>query len=83
MISAGSLAGIDKGQIVLDGRAWSAASSACPPAPRVLLPDINSRVPVFVGKARIRAVLAGDNLPSGRSWSTSCRERPSRRGTTW
>lgn len=63
MISAGSLAGIDKGQIVLDGRGLvGRVVGVSARAGRVLLlTDINSRVPVFVGKARIRAVLAGDN----------------------
>ncbi|MFO1145772.1 MAG: rod shape-determining protein MreC [Rhodospirillales bacterium] len=63
MISAGSLAGIDKGQVVLDGSGLvGRIVGVSPRAARVLLlTDINSRVPVLVGKARIRAVLAGDN----------------------
>lgn len=63
MISAGSLAGVDKGQVVLDGTGLvGRIVGVSARAGRVLLlTDINSRVPVFVGKARIRAVLAGDN----------------------
>jgi len=63
MISAGSLAGVDKGQVVLDGTGLvGRVVGVSARAGRVLLlTDINSRVPVFVGKTRIRAVLAGDN----------------------
>ncbi|HYN38544.1 MAG TPA: rod shape-determining protein MreC, partial [Rhodospirillales bacterium] len=62
-INAGSAAGIDKGQIVLDGAGLvGRVVGVSPRAGRVLLlTDLNSRVPVFVGPSRIRAVLAGDN----------------------
>lgn len=63
MINAGSLDGIDKGQIVLDGSGLvGRVVGVSPRAGRVLLlTDLNSRVPVFVGPSRFRAVLAGDN----------------------
>ena len=63
MINAGSLDGIEKGQIVLDGSGLiGRVAGASPRSGRVLLlTDLNSRVPVFVGAARYRAVLAGDN----------------------
>lgn len=63
MINAGSLDGIDKGQIVLNGAGLvGRVVGVSPRAGRVLLlTDLNSRVPVFVGASRLRAVLAGDN----------------------
>lgn len=63
MINAGSLDGIEKGQIVLDGSGLiGRVVGVSPRSGRVLLlTDLNSRVPVFVGTARYRAVLAGDN----------------------
>ncbi len=63
LINAGSLDGIEKGQIVLDGSGLiGRVVGVSPRSGRVLLlTDLNSRVPVFVGAARYRAVLAGDN----------------------
>lgn len=63
MVNAGSLAGIAKGQIVLDGAGIvGRIVGVSARAGRVLLlTDLNSRVPVFVGPGRHRAVLAGDN----------------------
>jgi rod shape-determining protein MreC len=63
LVNAGSLAGIDKGQVVLSGEGLvGRVVGTSQRASRVLLiTDLNSRIPVFVGTARIRAVLAGDN----------------------
>lgn len=63
MVNAGTLAGVAKGQIVLDGAGVvGRIVGVSGRAGRVLLlTDLNSRVPVFVGPERHRAVLAGDN----------------------
>ncbi|MBK8175949.1 MAG: rod shape-determining protein MreC [Rhodospirillales bacterium] len=63
LISAGSLAGIERGQNVLTGEGLvGRIVGVSARASRVLLiTDLNSRVPVFVGPSNVRAVLAGDN----------------------
>ncbi len=63
MVNAGTLAGVAEGQIVLDGAGVvGRIVGVSGRAGRVLLlTDLNSRVPVFVGPERHRAVLAGDN----------------------
>lgn len=63
LLNAGSLAGVSKDQIALTGEGLVGRIVAVSArASRVLLiTDMNSRVPVFVGASRARAVLAGNN----------------------
>ena len=63
IVLAGSGSGVEKGDVVmangaLMGRVINVASDA---AQVLLLNDVNSRIPVFVGKDRQRAILVGDN----------------------
>lgn len=66
LVNAGTAAGVEKGQIVLtgEGLAGRIVGVSQRSARVLLLTDLNSRVPVFVGTSRVRAILAGDN--SGR-----------------
>ncbi len=63
IVNAGAAVGVDRGQAVVDehgliGRVVGAGNNAA----RVLLvTDLNSRIPVFVGFEGRRAILAGDN----------------------
>lgn len=63
LINAGERNGVEKGQAAItgDGLAGRVAEVGQRSARILLLTDINSRVPVVVGTARDRAVLAGDN----------------------
>jgi rod shape-determining protein MreC len=63
LINAGERNGVEKGQAAItgDGLAGRVAEVGQRSARVLLLTDINSRVPVVVGRARDRAVLAGDN----------------------
>ncbi|HEY9536362.1 MAG TPA: rod shape-determining protein MreC [Kiloniellaceae bacterium] len=63
LINAGERNGVEKGQAAItgDGLAGRIAEVGQRSARVLLLTDINSRVPVVVGEARDRAVLAGDN----------------------
>lgn len=63
LVSAGTRDGVGKGQVAVAGEGLvGRVVGASERASRVLLiTDLNSRVPVFVGEARARAVLAGDN----------------------
>ncbi|WP_020594330.1 rod shape-determining protein MreC [Kiloniella laminariae] len=64
-ISAGSLDGVRKGQAAMTGLGLAGRVSEVGrhSARVVLLTDISSRVPVFVGKARYRAMMVGNNSP--------------------
>ena len=66
LINAGERNGVEKGQAAVtgDGLAGRVAEVGQRSARVLLLTDINSRVPVVVGDARDRAVLAGDNSNS-------------------
>lgn len=63
LVNAGSRDGLAKGQAALtgDGLAGRVAEVGLRSARVLLLSDINSRVPIVVGAARDRAILAGDN----------------------
>ncbi len=63
LLNAGRLAGVEKNQLVLTGEGLAGRIvGVSQRASRVLLiTDIGSRIPVVVGPARVRAVLAGDN----------------------
>ena len=63
LLNAGSFAGVEKDQLVLTGEGLAGRIiGVSQRASRVLLiTDIGSRIPVFVGPSRVRAVLAGDN----------------------
>lgn len=63
MVTAGSNAGIRKGQAVLSSRGLlGRVASVGPRSARVLLlTDYNARVPVMLEKSQSRAILAGDN----------------------
>ncbi len=63
MIDAGSASGIARGQAAITGEGLvGRVLEVGRRAARVLLvTDLNSRIPVFVGATRQRAVLAGDN----------------------
>lgn len=66
LVSAGTREGVEKGQAALTGRglAGRVAETGRRAARILLVTDMNSRVPVLVGGARDRAVLAGDNSPN-------------------
>lgn len=63
LLNAGRFAGVEKDHLVLTGEGLAGRIVAVSQrAARVLLiTDIGSRIPVVVGPARVRAVLAGDN----------------------
>ena len=63
LINAGSNTGVSRGQAALtaEGLAGRVAQVGSRSARVLLITDMNSRVPVFVGPARDRAVVAGDN----------------------
>lgn len=63
LLNVGRLAGVQKDQLVLTGEGLvGRIVGVSERAARVLLiTDISSRIPVFVGRSRIKAVLAGDN----------------------
>jgi len=63
LINAGERNGVEKGQAAItgEGLAGRVAEVGQRSARILLLTDINSRVPVIVGTARDRAVMAGDN----------------------
>jgi rod shape-determining protein MreC len=63
LVAAGSRDGAEKNQAVLTGSglAGRVAQVGWRAARVLLITDINSRIPVVVGQARDRAVLAGDN----------------------
>lgn len=63
LINAGSQHSVARGQVVTNNEGLvGRVIGVAPRAARVLLlTDLNSRVPVFVGHARVRAILAGDN----------------------
>ncbi len=63
IITAGLSSGVKKGQVVMTGEGLvGRVTQAGNASSRVLLiTDINSRIPVLVGEAGNRAILAGDN----------------------
>jgi rod shape-determining protein MreC len=63
LLNAGSFGGVERNQVVVTGEGLAGRIiGVSERASRVLLiTDINSRIPVFVGLSRVRAVLAGDN----------------------
>lgn len=63
VVAAGAGDGIEKGQIAVTGDGLVGRVAAVSPraALVLLITDLNSRVPVFVGPARLQAILAGDN----------------------
>ncbi|MSO75070.1 MAG: rod shape-determining protein MreC [Alphaproteobacteria bacterium] len=68
LLGAGERDGVKKGQVVLGGhgligRIVDVGSGS---ARVLLITDLNSRVPVFIGANRARAVLAGDNSDTPR-----------------
>ena len=66
IVNAGSLDGISKGQPAMTGLglAGRVAEVGRHSARVILLTDISSRVPVFVGTSRARAIMVGNNSPS-------------------
>jgi rod shape-determining protein MreC len=80
LINAGARDGIAKGQaaITSDGLAGRVAEVGVRSARVLLITDINSRIPVLVGEARDRAILAGDNTsqPRLRYLATGTKIRP-------
>jgi rod shape-determining protein MreC len=63
VVNAGSNDGVAKGQMAATGEGLAGRVAAVSPraALVVLITDLNSRVPVFVGASRVMAILAGDN----------------------
>lgn len=63
VVNAGSGEGVAKGNVVVGGEGLVGRVVAVSPraAMILLITDLNSRVPVFVGEGRVRAILAGDN----------------------
>lgn len=68
LINAGNAAGVNRGQAALtsEGLAGRVAQVGQRSSRVLLITDMNSRIPVFVGPARNRAVLAGDNTSQPR-----------------
>jgi rod shape-determining protein MreC len=66
MISAGKEQNVKSGYPVIngDGLAGHVLETGQAASRVLLLTDVNSRVPVEIGAARVRAILAGDNGPS-------------------
>lgn len=65
LINGGSAQGVKKSQAAVTGNglAGRVAEVGDRSARVLLITDINSRIPVLVGKSRDRAVLGGDNTP--------------------
>ena len=63
LVNAGRADGVARGQAALtsEGLAGRVAEAGARTARVLLVTDMNSRIPVLVGEARERAVLAGDN----------------------
>lgn len=63
LVDAGRQAGVARGQAALTGEGLVGRVTAvgARTARVLLITDLNSRVPVFVGRARQQAILAGDN----------------------
>lgn len=63
IITAGSEAGVKKGQVVMtgDGVIGRVTQAGLYSSRVLLITDINSRIPVLVGEAGNRAILVGDN----------------------
>ena len=63
IITAGQSSGVKKGQVVLagEGLVGRVMQAGAYSARVLLITDINSRIPVLVGEAGNRAILAGDN----------------------
>ena len=63
LITAGQSSGVRKGQVVLagEGLVGRVMQAGLYSARVLLITDINSRIPVLVGEAGNRAILAGDN----------------------
>ena len=63
MITAGQSGGVKKGQVVMtgEGLVGRVMQAGLYSARVLLITDINSRIPVQVGEAGNRAILAGDN----------------------
>jgi rod shape-determining protein MreC len=63
LITAGQSTGVRKGQVVLagEGLVGRVMQAGMYSARVLLITDINSRIPVLVGEAGNRAILAGDN----------------------
>jgi rod shape-determining protein MreC len=63
VVSAGSADGVARGNVAVSGDGLVGRVVAVSPraAMILLITDLNSRVPVFVGESRARAILAGDN----------------------
>ena len=68
LVNAGSRDGISKGQaaVTAEGLAGRVAEVGLRSSRVLILTDINSRIPVLVGAARDRAILAGDNTSQPR-----------------
>ncbi len=68
LITAGSRNNVAKGQAVVteEGLVGRVTQSGYRSARALLVTDINSRIPVRVGEAGVRAILAGDNSPRPR-----------------
>ena len=63
LITAGEQSGVHKGQVVItgEGLVGRVMQAGLYSARVLLITDINSRIPVLVGEAGNRAILAGDN----------------------
>ncbi len=63
LVNAGARDGVSKGQAAITsaGLAGRVAEAGKRSARVLLVTDINSRIPVLIGKGRNRAILAGDN----------------------
>jgi rod shape-determining protein MreC len=63
VVNAGSNDGVAKGQMAATGEGLAGRVVAVSPGAAlvVLITDLSSRVPVFVGASRVMAILAGDN----------------------
>lgn len=68
LITGGVDDGVDKGHVVMtgEGLVGRVTQSGLQSARVLLITDINSRIPVAVGEAQNRAIMAGDNGPRPR-----------------
>jgi rod shape-determining protein MreC len=63
LVNAGASLGAVRGQVVLNGDGLVGRIAEVAPRSSIvlLITDLNSRIPVFVGPNQIRAIMAGDN----------------------
>lgn len=63
LVNAGASLGVARGQVVLNGDGLVGRIAEVAPRSSIvlLITDLNSRIPVFIGPNQVRAIVAGDN----------------------